>query len=226
MKKFLLFIIIIVLVCGCKKEEKDNTSTEIDLSDVSNVSIIDAKLGDDIKITTSYLMTYITKKSGIWYMSEGIIKDINSSNGKTIYSITNDSNTILKGSIDSEKEILKKNTKVYFVFTIDLSNGDLKLVKISNDPIDYNSVTNISFDDLYDNIKKLLNTKFIINGYMVTINDKYVLYDTKSDYEKESKDYFVINWEGDPKYTGNAPVVLSCNINNIYSLKNCNVVTN
>lgn len=218
---------IIIFICISNKNKVTHSNIEYqDYSDVSNVSVVDAKLGEDLDITQGYLMTYVTKKSGMWYMSKGYIKDVKEKDNKYIYTIGNDKNSknVLIASISNDKDKISKNNEVNFVFTIDISNGNLKLTKISKDIINYNSVTNIDFNDLYDNINKLLSTRFRIKGYLVTVGSNYYLYDTKDDYSKESNNYFKVNWDGEFLYTGNANVNIECNINNLSSLKNCKLL--
>ena len=216
------FILLVFFLIGFIYSNKEVKVKEKD-NNIDEVSFIDDKLGSDINISQSYLMNYVVKKSGIWYKSEGYIKDIKVKDNKTIYSISNGDN-IVKAYIDSNKELLKKDSYVYLVYTIDLDSGSLKIVKISDKDINYNSAIKVGLDDIYNNINSLLDNKFIINGYMVTLKDKYILYNSKEEYQNENKDYFVINWDGDPIYTGNANVKLECKVKNTYSLKDCNVI--
>ena len=46
----------------------------VDVSDANNVDVIDKKLGNEIKITSGYLLSYAIKKSSIWYESKGYVK--------------------------------------------------------------------------------------------------------------------------------------------------------
>ena len=81
-KTILISIILLILICiivlfviknvNNEKDiinELDNLENIGDVEDANNVPTIDAKLGNDIRITQSYLLNYIIKKVGIWYMS-------------------------------------------------------------------------------------------------------------------------------------------------------------
>ena len=104
MEKFKCFLVILILlVVGFGiwfffiKEDKDVTiddsNPDYDMSDVTNVPVIDRKLGNDIEITQSYLMTYTVHKAGIWYMSEGYVSNVKVSNQSIIYTISNEDNS-------------------------------------------------------------------------------------------------------------------------------------
>ena len=95
------------------KKDKENKALEeqkeehkpIDLSDASNVPVIDGKLGDDIVITQGYLMRYVTKKRSIWYQSSGYVQDITSKNGQSVIKISDSlsSKEYILLTIDSDK---------------------------------------------------------------------------------------------------------------------------
>lgn len=206
-----------------KVQEEVKEPTLVDVDDANNVPIIDAKLGSDIKITQSYLMNYIIKKQGIWYMSYGYVKNIKKTNNTCTMQISEDKNSknILTATISIDKCKIKVNSYVYFVGTIDIQNGYLDLSKIALDKIDYTSVTELSISDLINNIELVRNNKFIVSGFLVTKDNEYLLYDSKNDYTIELSNYFVINWKDEFNYTGNQSVVLTCNIGNSYTLNNC-----
>lgn len=206
-----------------KTEEKNNEPTSNVLNDVNNVPTIDAKLGSDIRITQSYLKNYIVKKQGVWYMSYGYVKSIKKNNDICTIQISEDKNSknILTATISNDKCKIKTKTSVHFVGTIDIETGYLELSKISLEEIDYTSVTELSINELIENIKLVRNNNFIVSGYLVTKEDKYYLYDNKNDYTIELDNYFVINWKDEFNYTGNQNVLLTCNILNSYTLSNC-----
>ncbi len=206
------------------KDEKKEETNPIDVSDANNVPSIDAKLGTDIRITTGYLLNYTTKKSGIWYMSSGYIKTIKANKEETTLTISEDkdsSNTL--EAIISQNINLKKGTTIYFVGNIDLSNGQLKLSTIDQTPINFKNVTEISFNDLYNNITLLSKTTFTISGYMITDNDTYKLFDSKTTYQNNNYpgNYFLINWRDSFNLTGNDNVKITCSLKGTYELADC-----
>lgn len=230
--RILISVILVSLfvVCGIlyfnyiNKEVKEETSYSDDYSDVTNVPIIDAKLGEDIKITQSYLKKYVLKKSSLWYMSNGIISSINTNDDGTIYKITNkDKNVSLNAFIGKSNNDLKKGDKVNFVGTINLSDGYINLSKISKNEINYSSPTIIELDELVNHIDAIKSNYFIVNGYMVTEGTIYKLYDNKEDYKEEEVQSipFEIEWASTFNYTGNANVTLKCLIGSTYKLKDC-----
>lgn len=211
-------------VASSNDDSNNNENTNEKL-DYNNVSIIDAKLGDDIKVTQSYLMNYIIKKSGIWYESNGIIKSIVNKDNVSYITISNENNSII-GVIDKDKVNVKKDDIVNFVGTMDIENKYIRLSKISIDDINYNSSTKISLNDLVNNINLVTSNYFIVSGYLVTEDSNYKLFDSKKDYQENNKAgyYFRINWDGKFEYTGNQDVNIRCNISNSYTLKNCTLI--
>ncbi len=207
--------------------EKVKPTTEIDVSDVNNIDIIEAKLGSSIKITQSYLLTYTTNKSGVWYMSSAYVKKITIKDNNAMIEFTDDNKEFtLIGNINKDKLDIKKGDFVNFVGSIDLSTGYFKLSKVSKDTINYKSVTTMEFKDLINNIKSVLSNEFVISGYMVTDGDKYKLYESKNNYKKDGSvgTYFTIIWDDDFNYTGNADITISCNIGGTFKLKNCSMI--
>jgi len=87
-------------------------------------------------------------------------------------------------------------------------------------------VTEIDFKNLVENFKLVKSNYFLVMGYMITDNDKYKLFDNKSDAQEENKigKYFLIDWKGEFKYTGNQNVTLKCKIEDTYKLKECELV--
>jgi len=205
-----------------QKKEESKQAEKIDLSEASNVPTVDAKLGDDMVITQGYLMRYVTKKRSIWYQSAGYVISISYKNGTASINVGKKTNskeyvTLL---IDSDKCKVKKNDYVYFVGTINVGEGSMNLSKIDKEEFKYSSAEEIKIEDLVNNIVNTRNTVFIIQGYMVTDDKLYKLYDSKEDYKKEGR-YFTINWKGKFNYTGNQIVYLHCKLDKGYSLKDC-----
>ena len=205
-----------------KIEEPNVKIPEVDLSNASNVSTIDDKLGDDLVITQSYLMRYVIKKRGIWYQSSGYVKRIVNKNGTATINIVSEmnSNDYIKLYIDSSKCNVKNGDLVFFVGTINLDDASMNLALISNEEISYSNSTNINISDLINNVSLLKETKFIIRGYMVTDENVYKLYDSKDNYKNEER-YFVINWKDEFNYTGNQNVMITCVLGDGYNLKDC-----
>lgn len=220
----LIIIIFIFIFIFYKNKKYEEDIIDNIVNDKFDIDSIDNSLGSNIEISQDYLMDYIVKKSGIWYRSNGTISDIKKDNNKYIFKISNgNKKEYIIGYYDNKNDY-KVNDKINFIFTIDLSNNSLKLLKISKDNINYNSVIDMSFDELFNHINKLNKTYFIVSGYLVTTKENYYLYKNKDMYEKNNKDHFIIYWDGSPLYTGNANVKLICKINNLYSLKDCNVL--
>lgn len=210
-----------------QNNEKDKQTNVIDVSDVNNIDSIESKLGNPIKITQNYLLTYTTNKSGTWYMSSAYVKKITINDNNAMIEFTDENKKFtLVGNINKDKLNIEKGDFVNFVGSIDLSTGYFKLSKVSKDTINYKSVTTMDFIDLINNIQDVLSNEFIINGYMVTDGDKYKLYDSKSDYKKDGSvgTYFTIIWDNDFNYTGNANITISCNIGGTFKLKNCSMI--
>ena len=203
-------------------DKEDDVPADIDYSDVSNVSIIDSKLGDDVKITQSYLMKYTINKTGVWYMSYGKIKNVKVTDKSIEYTFSNGNNSI-KGSIAKSDGIYEKGTNVYFVGTISLDNGHINLSTVSKEKPEYSTPVEMYLDELIEHIDNVMNTDFLVQGYMVTDNDEYKLFDSKSKYKDNSKagSYFLLSMDKSFNYTGNANVTLRCNIAGTYKLSNC-----
>ncbi len=207
------------------KNDKESENSNIDLGRVNNVSSVESKLGEDIKITQNYLLTYTSNKASIWYMSSAYVKAIKYDEMDAIITLTDSEsgNTKISGTIDKDKCDVKSGDIVNFVGTIDLSTGMIELTKISNDTIDYKNVTEIDFKDLVNNIQKVKSNYFIVIGYMVTDGDKYKLFDSKEDYSKNNNagTYFLLNWKDAFMYTGNQKVTVKCLIEDTYKLNMC-----
>lgn len=209
--------------------KKDNEPEQViekhDISDYNNVPTIDKKLGEDIKITQSYLLTYVTKKSGYWYESHGTVTKIVTDQENTFITIRDDNESVV-GIIDNSKLSVKIGDEVNFVGSIDLKNGYLKLSKITTDSINYNSSTKISINELAENIRLVKSTYFIVNGYLVTEGSDYKLFSSKEDYKDNNVagHYFRISWDGKFEYTGNQEVDIKCNIGSTYTLENCTLI--
>lgn len=208
--------------------KKDNDNILVDISDFNNVDSVEAKLGEDIKITQGYLLNYTSKKASIWYMSKAYVNNVKKEDRECVITLTEnkDSNLSIKSTIDINKCDVKKDNEYNFVGTIDIKNGSIELSKISSEAINYQNVTNVNFNDLVNNIIAVKNNHFIIMGYMVTDNDKYKLYDSKDAYTKDSSagNYFLIDWKEKFMYTGNQYVSVDCLLEDTYKLKECKLV--
>jgi len=199
----------------------------VDVSDVNNVDVVEARLDYKMKISQSYLLTYTTNKSGIWYMSKGIVANIKTDGVTAYITLTNESKTHkLVAEIPSKKVNIKTGDTINFVGTIDLETGNMELAKISKDIINYSNVTEMEFTKLVNNIKSVKNNIFVISGYMITDGDKYKLFESKTDYEEDSSvgKYFTISWKDKFNLTGNANVTVECQLNGTYKLKECVLV--
>lgn len=226
-------ISIIVMILGVvvwnkiiEWQNKDDSEEEVvDTSEANNVSTIDSKLGEDVRITQSYLLNYTTKKIGTWYESSAYVKKITKEDDLAILTIASskDSDNEIKATIKKDKCKVSKGDTIYFVGTIDLETGYIKLVKLELEEIGYSSVTKMEIDDLINNIKLLKSTYFIISGYMVTDNDEYKLFDSKDSYKSDATagNYFLISWDGEFEYTGNQDVKIKCLLGSTYKLKDC-----
>lgn len=210
------------------KKDKTEIDTEkmVDVKDANNVGVIDGKLGDDLKITQGYLLSYTVRKSSIWYESSGYVKTIKLKKTLCTIQVEDKQKNVLTLTISQDKCNVAKGDFVNFVGTIDISEGILELAKISKNEIDYSNVEKIELDKLIENIKMIQKNIFIISGYMVTDNDKYKLFDSKDDSIKNSSagNYFLINWKSEFLYTGNKNVTLSCNLAGTYELKSCELI--
>lgn len=208
-----------------KKEEKDTT---IDVMEVNNVNDVDSKLnGEDYKITQLYLLSYSTHKSGTWYMSSAYVSKIVNNGKDAIITLKEDKNSkeSLIATIDSSKVDIKVGDTINFVGTIDIKSEEIHLSKISKDTIDYKSVVNVSFKELYDNIRLVKDTYFIVSGYMITEDDTYKLFDNKDEALKEDNlgRYFIVEWN-EVLYTGNQNVDLRCKLVDTYKLGDCSLI--
>lgn len=205
-----------------------NKQENVDIDDVNNIESVEKKLGEDIKITAGYFLNYTIKKSGVWYMSKGIVDRIENNGSKVIIRIKSDKNSdkYLKGTINKDKCKVKVNDSVYFVGTINLEDSSINLTKISVDAINYKNVTEVNIDELIDNINLVKSNYFIVNGYLVTEGDKYLLYDTKNDYLEANNygNYFTITWKNEFPYTGTQNVSVKCKIQDTYKLNECELV--
>lgn len=208
------------------EDKNKKTNNFIDVSDVDNIDSVEAKLGEDMKITQGYLLNYTTKKSGVWYMSSGVVVDVDSDNKYSIIKVKSDNNNSLKLSIAKDKCKVKKNDKIYFVGTIDLETEEINLTKIDTEPINYNNVKEIDLDNLITNIESIKSNNFIVHGYLVTEGEKYKLFDTKDDYKEDNSfgNYFTITWKDEFPYTGTQEVSVKCKIADTYKLKECELV--
>lgn len=211
------------------KQNEPEQKEEIDLSDVNNIESVESKLGSDIKITQGYLLTYTRNKSKTWYLSKGYIKSVKTNDSTATITLTSskDSKKTLTTTINSDKWNLTKGDLINFVGTIDLANKSISLSKISKETIDYKNVIEVEIDTLIDNINQVKSNNFIINGYMVTEEDKYKLYDSKEAYNKDSSvgNYFTISWKSQFEYTGNSNVTIKCLIEDTYKLSSCELLT-
>lgn len=200
----------------------EEVPTDNDYSDVSNVPVIDGKLGSDIKITQSYLMKYTINKTGVWYMSYGTVSKIKVTDKSVEYTFSDGDNSI-KGSIAKSDGVYEKGSKVYFVGTINLSNGSINLSTVSKEKPGYSTPLEMELSDFIEHVNEVRNTDFLVQGYMVTDNDEYKLFDSKSKYKSDSSagNYFLLSMDKSFNYTGNANVTLRCNIDGTYKLRNC-----
>lgn len=233
-KVYFVFVgIVIVMVLGVvfwnniinKKEEETNNPNYVDVSNANNVPYVDSKLGSDMKITQGYLLNYVVKKRGTWYMSKAYVVSVKKVDDDAIIRLSSskDSDNYLDTYIDYSKCNIKKGDTVYFVGNVDIETNRIRLSKISLDTIDYKSVTEIDLDALIENIELIKSTYFIISGYMVTDNDVYKLFDNKEEYQKNNNagNYFTLEWKGDFGYTGNQNVKVKCLLESTYRLKDC-----
>lgn len=238
-KIILIMFLVLILLVGAivawfkiiEKETSDDVdninNNQIDLSDVNNVESVESRLDYKMKITQGYLLTYTTNKSGIWYMSSAVVNKIKIDGTEAYITLTNKEKTHkIIAEIESNKVNIKTGDTINFVGTVDLETGNIELAKISKDTINYNNVTEIEFSKLVDNIKLVKENIFVIDGYMITDKDRYKLFESKNDYEKDSSvgTYFTITWKDKFELTGNANVTLECKINGTYKLKDCSLV--
>ena len=227
-----ILIIVLVLIGGAiisknkAKELEKKDSTKVDVTDVGNVSIVDEKLKQgDYRVSQSYLLNYTKRKGSVWYSSKGVITKIKNNDNNAIITIADEKNkdNKIKDNIDKDNLDVKVNDLVYFVGTIDLSDGYINLARISKDVINYSNVEEIELNDLVDNIYYLKNTYVLVSGYMITVGDKYKLYESKAAYKKDEEigNYFFIEWNGKFNYTGTQDVLLKCFIGDRYKLIGC-----
>ncbi len=229
---FIIAVIIIVLVVifgnsiSKKQEARSNSIEEVDVEEVDNVSIVDEKLkAGDYRVTQPYLFNYLTKKSALWYSSNGKVDSIKKKGSSYYIVVTGlkDKNKKITLVSDTKVKNINKKDKVYFVGSIDIESERIQLTKLSKEEIDYSSVEEISLEDLYDNIYYIKNTYVLVSGYMVTEGTNYKLFARKADSKKEETiiNYFNINWADDFNLTGNKDVVVKCFIGDRYSLIGC-----
>jgi len=232
---FLLIIMLLSVLIWNKIITKQNNLNEensptLDVSDANNIPSIEKKLGEDIKITQSYLLTYTRRKSNTWYYSKGYVKNIKIQDSKAIitFNSLNDNNLTITGTIDTEKWHYKKGDLLYFVGTLNLNTYDITLSKISDEEINYQNITEINLDEFINTIDKLKKNYFLISGYMITDQDKYKLFDSKESYKKDSSisTYFTLSWKNEFNFTGNQFVNIKCQIADTYKLKNCELINN
>lgn len=232
-----IVIVIIVMLFGVlfwnyiskeqaeKKRQEEKATETLNSVEANNVSIVDAKLGSDVRITQDYLLKYTRKKSSIWYLSKAKVKNIKEENNNLVMILTNDKVDLIV-NISKDRSEVNKNDEVYFVGTIDLSDGSIDLAKISTEEINYSSAIKLEFDELVKNIENVKKTHFQVSGYMITDNDKYRLFDSKEAYKKDASvgTYFNIVWKDEFKYTGNQDVLLDCVIADTYKLGECELI--
>lgn len=210
-----------------EKTEEESINSTSPILEYNNVSEIDSKLGQDIRISQSYLANYIIKKGSVWYRSEGTIQRITEKNNVNFITVEGQGVSITC-LIDKEKFNYKKGDSVQFVGTIDLETGNIHLAKISTEEINYSSAKEMELKELVNHIEIVRNNVFTVSGFLVTEGNTFKLFDSKDSYENNNKagNYFIIGFRGNFNYTGNQKVLLKCNINNSYSLKNCELVLN
>lgn len=208
-----------------KKKQEEKATETLNSVEASNVSIVDGKLGTDVRITQDYLIKYTSKKSGIWYLSKAKVKNIKE-NGTNLVLILTDDKDDLMANISSERSDVKVNDTVYFVGTIDLNDGSIDLAKISVEEINYSSAVSLEFSDLINNISLLKSTHFQVSGYLVTENEKFKLFDNKDAYKNDPSvgTYFNIEWKDKFNYTGNQDVLIDCVIKDTYKLGECSLI--
>ncbi len=227
-----ILIIVLVLVSGIiisNKKEKDALKNEeqvVNVEDSNNVSVVDEKLKQgDYRVSQSYLLSYTKNKGNVWYSSKGVVTKIKYKDNNALITISGEDDKSKKviGFIDKEGLKIKENDVVYFVGSVDISDGNIILARISKEEIDYKNVVVMSLEDLSDNIYYLKNTYVIVSGYMITVGDKYKLYSSKSDYKKDEEygSYFNIEWAKEFNYTGTSEVLLKCFIGDKYKLIGC-----
>lgn len=228
-----LFIMILLIpswnyIIKKQNESKEKTTPEIQTENI--LPDIEDKFGAIIEINQNKLLKYTKEKRQIWYLSSGYVKNVNTTNSITTitFSSTKESNNILKATIDSNKWEYQKGDTLNFLGSINLSNNELSLTKISKEPINYKNVIELQIDSLIENINKLKINYFMINGYMVTDNEEYKLYNSKESYKKDSSigNYFTISWQDEFNYTGNQYVILKCKIEDTYKLNECELQQN
>ena len=241
MKKYsveiIMVIVIVVMLFGVlfwnyiskeqaeKKRQEEKATETLNSIEASNVSIVDAKLGSDYRISQDYLIKYTRKKSSIWYLSQARVKNIKEDGTNSVMILTNDIVDLIV-NISSDRVNVAKNDEVYFVGTIDLSDGSIDLAKISKDEINYSSAIKLEFSELVNNIELVKKTHFQVSGYLVTDKDKYKLFDSKDAYKKDSSvgTFFNISWKNEFNYTGNQDVLVDCVIADTYKLSECEII--
>ena len=225
------FILLVIMLLGVlvwnkiiHKDDKSEEPSVIDVSDANNVPSVDKRLGNgDYAITQSYLRNYVIHKGGTWYESKGTVKKIQYQKDDALLTIQDDDGNSIQAVIEKSKCDVKKNDFVYFIGVIRFKNYQVTLSKISKEEIHYNSSISVTIEELQDYFKKLSNTYFVINGYMVTDSNQYKLYESKEAYQKDSSagNYFLIEWDGEFLYTGNQDVKVRCQLSDTYQLSSC-----
>jgi hypothetical protein len=227
----LIIVLLGILVFNKNINEKEKAMVPItdpvDVSDVNNISSVERNFGSPMRITHGYLLRYTVNKSGAWYMSSALIKNVSTSKDGVILTLTSDDNNYsINAIIEKDKFNLKKGEYVNFVGNVDFESKGLLLTKVSKEDIKYTNVNKIDFGDLINSIEKALSNQFIISGYMVTDNDKYKLFESKNSYNKNNGvgNYFILEWKDEFKLTGNANVNVQCYIGDTYKLINCELL--
>jgi len=237
-KYYVILVISILIIVGVilggvitskKKNAEPDTKKMVDVEDADNVSVVDEKLKQgDYRVTQKYLLNYTTHKGNVWYSSKALVTKIKYDGNNAVITMvdTKDNKKKILGYISKDEVNIKKNDIVFFVGSIDLKDGNINLAKISKEEIDYKSVVEMSFSDLYDNIYYLKNTYVLVSGYMITSGPEYKLYSSKENYKKdeENEEYFAIDWAEEFKYTGNQQVLLRCFIGDRYRLIGCELM--
>ena len=240
MKKYtveITFVIVIIIMLfatlfwnyvskeQAEKRKKDEKAVEtLDSVESSNVSIVDAKLGKDFRITQDYLIKYTRKKSSIWYLSSAKIKSIKE-NEDNLLLILYDNNDELIAYINKERADVHVDDFVYFVGTIDLRDGSVILAKISTEQINYSNSIGLSFNDLVTNILLLRATHFHVSGYLVKEENIYKLFDSRNSYNEDNSvgTYFTVEFNEEIDLN-NQDVVVDCFVKDTYKLGECSLI--
>ena len=208
-----------------KKRQQEKATETLNSVEANNVSIIDEKLGSNIRITQDYLISYTSKKSSIWYSSNAKVKNIKSVDDNSVLILSNDKYELIT-NISTERLNVQVNDEVYFVGTINFIDGSIDLSKISTEEINYSSATKLEFSDLVTRIGKLKETHFQVSGYLENSNGKDKLFDSRDKAKKDANvgTYFTISWKDDEEHPTNQDVLLDCVIKDTYNLGECYVI--